>query len=166
MRVKRNQRWGDKSSPELFYLKRVAGNSRMYSLEDAAREIETNGAMTTEDVIHVMSAFVRRLRIILTRGDKIKVKGLGTFFTTFCCTGAKEEKDCTVKNIHRVNVRFVVDNALRLVNDSIATTRGAGNNIEFCIKGETATGKESEEKPTPNPDPDPNPGGGGVDPAA
>lgn len=43
------------------------------------------------------------------------------------------EKDCTVKNIKRVNLRFKVDNTLRLVNDSTADTRGGNNNISFEI---------------------------------
>jgi len=30
----------------------------------------------------------------------------------------EQEKDCTVKNISRVNLRFKVDNSLRLANDS------------------------------------------------
>lgn len=40
-------------------------------------------------------------------------------------------KDCTVKNIERVNIRFKVANTLRLANDSIATTKGGPNNIVF-----------------------------------
>lgn len=40
-------------------------------------------------------------------------------------------KDCTVKNIERVNIRFKVANTLRLANDSIATTKGGPNNLVF-----------------------------------
>ena len=49
------------------------------------------------------------------------------------CPGVEVEKDCTVKNIKRVNLRFKVDNTLRLVNDSTADTRGGNNNISFEI---------------------------------
>lgn len=138
-RYKRNKRIGDTSSPELYYLKRVAGHTRTQSLEDVAREIETIGAMSVEDVVHVMQAFVRRLRIVLTQGDKVKIDGLGTFHTTFNCEGTEEEKDCTVRNIHRVNVRFAVDNTLRLVNDSISSTRGGENNVQFYIKSDAGS---------------------------
>jgi hypothetical protein len=41
------------------------------------------------------------------------------------------EKDCTVKNITRVNLLFKVDNSLCLANDSTATTRGGENNMIF-----------------------------------
>jgi len=138
-RFLRNKRIGDESSPQLYYLKRTPGQQRILCDDDIAQEIETTGAMSAEDVIHVFKAFKRCLRTILTRGDKVKIDGLGTFFVTFTCAGTEEEKDCTVKKIKKVNVRFRVDNTLRLVNDSIATTRNAANNVEFAIKGETAT---------------------------
>ncbi|MCD7901202.1 MAG: DNA-binding protein [Bacteroides sp.] len=136
-RYKRHKIFSDPTSPVLNYLKPVPGHSRTHTIEDAAREIETTGAMSVEDVVHVMKSFVRRLRIILTQGDKIKIDGLGTFHVTFNCDGTENEKDCTVRNIRKVNVRFMVDNSLRLVNDSIASTRGGDNNVTFYIKGDT-----------------------------
>lgn len=35
------------------------------------------------------------------------------------------------ENITRINLRFKVDNSLRLANDSTATTRGGDNNMMF-----------------------------------
>lgn len=170
-RYKRHTILGDDTSPELIYLKREPGHERTYTLEEAAAEIETTGALSQEDVIHVMKSFVRRLRIILTQGDKLKVDGLGTFFTTFCCDGAQEEKDCTIRNIRKVNVRFAVDSSLRLVNDSIASTRGGENNVQFYLKGESETSNSSNNQPGGNNDDDNasggnDNGGGFIDPAA
>lgn len=145
MRCKRHKIWGDDTSPELNYLKVVPGHSRTLSTKDVAEETEAIGAMSAEDVDHVMQSFVRSLRKILTRGDKVKIDGLGTFFTTYTCEGTVEEKDCTVRNIKRVNIRFAVDNTLRLVNDSTATTRGSKNNVEFYIKTDAAaTGSDNQ----------------------
>ena len=155
-RYKRNKILGDQASPELFYLKRVPGHTRSFTIDDVAAETEAVGALSAEDVVHAMKAFIRSLRKILVRGDKVKIDGLGTFHTTFNCTGTEEEKDCTVRNIRKVNVRFSVDNSLRLVNESNATTRAASNNVEFFIKGETATTGN-------NPGGNENPGGGGGD---
>lgn len=151
MRYKRHKILTDTSSPELNYLKPVPGHSRTYSLDDVAAETEAIGGMSAEDVSHVMKSFVRSLRKILTRGDKVKIEHMGTFFTTYTCEGTEEEKDCTVRNIKRINVRFAVDNTLRLVNDSIATTRGAANNVEFYIKSDVKAGSNN------------NPGGTGGD---
>ncbi len=73
--------------------------------------------------------------------------GLGIFYTTLTCPGVEMEKDCTVKNITRVNLRFKVDNSLRLANDSTATTRGGENNMMFELLSEkkAASGEDSGE---------------------
>ena len=65
-----------------------------------------------------MQSFVRSMKKVLVAGNKVKVDGLGIFYTTLTCPGVEQEKDCTVRNITRVNLRFKVDNSLRLANDS------------------------------------------------
>jgi len=35
----------------------------------------------------------------LVAGDKVKVDGLGIFYTTLTCPGVEQEKDCTVKDL-------------------------------------------------------------------
>lgn len=136
-RYKRKKILGDQTSPELYYLKPLAGQSRVYNIDNVAAEAETVGALSAEDMVHSMKSFIRSLRKILVRGDKVKIDGLGTFYITFNCTGAEEEKECTVRNIRKINVRFAVDNSLRLVNDSNAATRNGNNNVSFYIKGDT-----------------------------
>lgn len=158
LRYKRHTIWGNEASPQLYYLKPDPGSFRVQTLETIARDIELIGSMSTDDIVHVMRAFTRRLRLALTEGDKVKIDGLGTFFMTFNCTGSEEEKDCTVRNIRKVNIRFKPDNTLRLANDSTATTRNADNNVKFQIKGEAA-----ETSNNTNPGGGDNPGGGGDD---
>lgn len=136
MRYQRNKIMSDPASPVLNYLKAVPGHTRVYTIKDVAEETEAIGGMSAEDVTHVMKSFVRSLRKILVKGDKVKIDDLGIFYTSFNCEGTEDEKDCTVKNIRKVNVRFAVDNTLRLVNDSTATTRGGANNVEFYIKSD------------------------------
>lgn len=162
-RYQRNQKWGDETSPKLYFLKQDPGSFQTFTIENIAREIETTGALSAEDVTHTMKAFVRQLRKTLVEGNKVKVDGLGTFYITIRTKGTENEKDCTVKNISRVNIRFAVDNTLRLVNDSIATTRGASNNVRFYIKGETDVTGDSNNLDDGN-----NPGGGSgvIDPDA
>lgn len=147
-RYKMRKIMSDKKSPQLYYLKQEPGSSKTFSIEKLAEDIETIGSLSTDDVIHVMRAFMRRLRSTLTEGNKVKIDGLGTFYITFNTRGVEEAKDCTVKNIRRVNVRFAVDNRLRLVNDSTATTRGGENNVQFYIKnGETTENPSGEPSP-------------------
>lgn len=145
--VKRYQRYkklGDKSSPQLYYLKQEPGSTKTATIATLAKEIEAAGALSAEDVTHTMQSFVRQLKKMLVEGNKVKVDGLGTFYITFTTQGTDLEKDCTVKNIKKVHIRFAVDSALRLANDSIATTRGGENNVLFYIKSEAAASEGGE----------------------
>ena len=143
-RYQRNKKLGDESSPKLYYLKREAGSTRTTTIASIAKEIETTGALSAEDVTHTIQSFVRQLKQRLTVGDKVKVDGLGTFYTTFSTEGSKTEKECTVKKINRVHIRFAVDNTLRLANDSTATTRGGENNVSFFIRSEQTPSEGGE----------------------
>ena len=143
-RYQRNKKLGDESSPKLYYLKREPGSTRTATIASIAKEIETTGALSAEDVTHTMQSFVRQLKQRLTAGDKVKVDGLGTFYTTFSTEGSATEKECTVKKINRVHIRFAVDNALRLANDSTATTRGGENNVNFFIRSEQSSPEGGE----------------------
>ena len=129
----------------VYALKLKSGEAKIYSIETLAREIESIGSLSVEDVSHVMKSFVRAMKKVLVAGDKVKVDGLGIFYTTLTCPGVEQEKDCTVKNISRVNLRFKVDNSLRLANDSTATTRGGENNVSFELYTEKKAASEGEE---------------------
>ena len=117
-------------------------------------------------VSHVMKSFVRAMKKVLVAGDKVKVDGLGIFYTTLTCPGVEQEKDCTVKNISRVNLRFKVDNSLRLANDSTATTRGGENNVSFELYTEKKAASEGEGGGSGSEEPGKGEGGsgGGVTP--
>ena len=123
VRYKRRKRLGDDKSPMMYLLKPKAGESKIYSIDSLAQEIESIGSLSVEDVSHVMKSFVRAMKKVLVAGNKVKVDGLGIFYTTLTCPGVEQEKDCTVKNITRINLRFA--------NDSTATTRGGDNNMMF-----------------------------------
>ena len=51
---------------------------------------------------------------------------------TLTCLPGETEKECTVKNIKRVNVRFIADKAMKLVNASRSMTRSP-NNVNFAL---------------------------------
>ena len=95
----------------------------------------------------------------------MKLDGLGTFHITLTSDGTEVKKDCTVRSIRRVNVRFVADKALKLINSSHTSTQ-SDNNVVFALGGKgdgsdpdeggsgSGSGGSGEEKP----------GGGGVTP--
>jgi len=130
-RTLRHKKVGDQSSPQFNYLKRKAKTSRLYDIKRLSQEIEELGGMSAEDVEHVTKAIVRNLKRKLTDGDSVKLDGFGVFYTTFHCVGTEKPEDCTVKNIDKINIRFLTDSSLRLVNEANATTRSAPNNITF-----------------------------------
>ena len=169
VRYKRRKRIGDEESPMVFALKPKSGEAKIYSIESLAREIESIGALSVEDVSHVMKSFVRAMKKVLVAGNKVKVEGLGIFYTTLTCPGVEVEKDCTVKNITRVNLRFKVDNSLRLANDSTATTRGGDNNMTFELytdKKSASGGNGGSGEPDDSGKGDAGDGGETPDPAA
>ncbi|KAA6323326.1 hypothetical protein EZS27_027224 [termite gut metagenome] len=130
----------DPSSKPLYHLRQVPGTSQIQDISDIAKTIEKTGALSAEDVEHTMKAFIYELKKTLLRGDKVKVDGLGIFSTTFHSPGKEAEKDSTVKTINRVNIRFRVDNSMRLVNDSTATTRGGENNVVYVLQEPSSGG--------------------------
>ena len=127
----------------LYYVRQKSGTVRVMDVEKLADAIEANSSLTAGDVKHAIEAFVEQLRLSLTQGDKVKIDGLGTFHITLCSEGTEKEKDCTIRIIRKVNVRFVADKALHLVNTSHTTTRSE-NNVDFVLagKGDAKGGSE------------------------
>ena len=131
-RYQRRKYVNQEDSQVLYYVRQKSGTVRVMDINKLADAIEANSSLTAGDVKHAIEAFVEQLRLSLTQGDKVKVDGLGTFHITLSSEGAEKEKDCTVRSIRKVNVRFVADKALQLVNTSHATTRGE-NNVDFIL---------------------------------
>ena len=73
VRYKRRKRIGDEKSPMVYALKLKSGEAKIYSIETLAREIESIGSLSVEDVSHVMKSFVRAMKKVLVAGDKVKV---------------------------------------------------------------------------------------------
>lgn len=143
-RFQRRLNVGDATSPMYYYLRQEPGSFKTYTIRTLSKRIEVTGSLSAQDVTHSVDAFIRELKEQLAEGNKVKIDGLGTFYITFACTGTEKEKDCTVKNISRVHVRFKVDNEFRLANDSTATTRGIDNNVKFYIKSDANTSSSSD----------------------
>ena len=111
VRAQRYKKIGDKTSPLVYILKRKPRDAK--------------------DVLRVGKAIVRNMREKLTDGNSVRLDDFGIFRTSFHCIATENPKDCTVKNIDKVRINFKVATTLRLVNDSVATTKGAPNNINF-----------------------------------
>ena len=133
-RYQRRKYVNQENSQMLYYVRQKSGTVRVMDVNKLADAIEANSSLTAGDVKHSIEAFVEQLRLSLTQGDKVKIDGLGTFHITLSSEGTEKEKDCTVRSIRRVNVRFVAEKALRLVNTSHTSTRSE-NNVDFVLAG-------------------------------
>ncbi len=160
-RYQRRKYVNDPKSSMLYYVRQKSGTVRVMDVDKLSAAIEANSSLTAGDVKHSIEAFVEQLRLSLTQGDKVKIDGLGTFHITLSSDGTEKEKDCTVRSIRRVNVRFVADKALQLINASHTSTE-SNNNVAFALagKGSTENGGSSSGGDGENPDPD----GGGESP--
>lgn len=131
-RFQRRKIVSDPTSPKLFYLRQKSKTCGTVDVDVLAASIQKNCAMTKGDVKHVIEALVEEIQGNLTNGDKVKLNELGTFHMTFSCPGVEASDKCTVRNIKKVNIRFIPDKALRLVNGSNAETRSAAN-VSFVL---------------------------------
>jgi hypothetical protein len=64
----------------------------------------------------------------------VKIPNLGTFYMTVRSESKANPEELSIRDIKRVNIRFLPDKALKLVNNSLAPTR-SDNNVMFTIKG-------------------------------
>ncbi len=144
-RYQRRKYVNREDAPLLYYIRQKSGNVRVMDIDTIAGAIESESALTAGDVKHTIEAFVKQLRTSLTQGDKVKIDGLGTFHITLTSDGTEAMRDCTVRCIRRVNVRFVADKALKLINSSHTSTRSE-NNVDFVLGVKNSgNGSENEE---------------------
>lgn len=132
-RYKRKKYMGKADSPELFYLRPKAGNVKTLSTRELTQEIQDNSSLKKGEVLHVTEELIEQIVKNLTKGNKVKLNGLGTFHMTINSQGSETEKDCTVKTISKVNIRFVADKEIKLVNGSSISTRSP-NAIDFVLE--------------------------------
>jgi len=116
----------------LYCLRRKGGAARLLTEVDVAKEVEEATSLTKSDLVHVFGIFFSELRKILVRGDRVKITDIGTFHMTISSDSAESPDDLSVRSINKVNIRFLPDKALKLVNNAVAPTR-SDNNVSFAI---------------------------------
>lgn len=131
-RFQRRKDVTDPNSQKLYYLRQKPKTCGKVDIDVLAASIQKNCAMTKGDVKHVIEALVEEIQANLANGDKVKLNQLGTLHMTFRCPGVEKSEDCTVRNISKVNIRFVPDKELKLVNGSTAATRSPAN-VAFSL---------------------------------
>jgi predicted histone-like DNA-binding protein len=148
---------------KLYCLRRLAGSQDLFTEVDVAKEVEEASSLSKGDVTHVLGVFMSELRKILVRGHRVKIPELGTFYMTVTSDSKANPEELSVRDIKRVNIRFLPDKALKLVNNSLAPTR-SDNNVTFSIKGDDGASDASVNTPqAPDDSGDSDNSGGGND---
>ena len=113
-RFQRRKIVSNPASPMLYYLRQKPKTCGTVDIDVLAASIQKNCAMTKGDVKHVIEALVEEIQGNLANGDKVKLNQLGTFHMTFRCPGMEASDKCTVRNISKVNIRFIPDKELNV----------------------------------------------------
>lgn len=155
----------EENSPMLYYIRQKVGDVKIVGINEFCANIESSSSLKKGEVRHVLEEFVNELRGALTRGDKVRIEGMGTFHISLRSKGEEKKKDSTVRSIQRVFVRFTSDKSLHLVNSAYALTE-SNNNISFALstpKEEEGDGKPEDHDPIPDPKDDHKPADDGKD---
>lgn len=113
-------------------MKQKARDGKLLSTRELAREIQDNSSLKKGEVLHTVEELIELIVKNLRSGNRVKLNGLGTFHMTLNCQGSELEKDCTIKSISRVNIRFKADKEIRLVNGSNLATQSP-NAVDFML---------------------------------
>ena len=95
-RYQRRKNIGDSSSPLYYYLRQKPDSGQLYNINRIASEIEGIGALSVEDVEHVIKSLVRSMKQILRDGNRVKLDNFGTFYITFRCPGVETAAKCRI----------------------------------------------------------------------
>ena len=89
--------------------------------------------MTKGDVKHVIEALVEEVQERFGQRKQGEVESVWYVSHDILLSGVATSAECTVKNIKRVNIRFVRIRRLKLVNNSHAATRSPAN-VTFALE--------------------------------
>ena len=125
-----------------------------------SNHIAEHGSIYTPDVVYgVMEKFRSCLLEMLLNSKKVKIEGLGTFYTTVECTkGGAESKDKFLpqKNLKGLHIRFLPDSS----TETDISSREFIKKAEF-VNAETFAGTMDDENPSSGSGSSGNQGGGG-----
>ncbi len=127
-----NSKENEEALTLLHCLRRKPSSFQLLTEYDIAKEVEEATSLTKGDLTHVFSIFFSELRKSLVRGDRVKITDIGTFYMNIASDSVEDEEKLSVRSIKRVNIRFLPDKALKLVNNATAPTR-SDNNVTFAI---------------------------------
>lgn len=135
---------GDDKAPKKYYAKAQADGE--VTMDDMAEEISYATSLTDGDVLNVVRALIRQMKVQLSAGKIVKMENFGTFQIQLCSEGSDTKKAFTVSNITAAHIQFRPGKMVKVATRSEA------------LSYERVTGKK--EVVTEEPTEPSNPGGG------
>lgn len=137
---------GDDQAKKLYYAKAQADGE--VTMDEMADEIAYATSLTDGDVLNVVRALIRQMKVKLAAGKIVKMENFGTFQIQICSQGAETKKAFTPANITAAHIQFRPGKMVKVATRSEA--------LSFA--------RVSGKKEVPITDPDPSePDGGGGD---
>ena len=128
----------------LKYHPQLVTMGQSVDLDGIAYIMKDKSSLSLGDIQSVLTNYVEAMRAALFDGKSVNIRDFGVFSLSAHTLGATTKEECTVKNIKRVNIRFVPDKELKLVNNSHAATRSPAN-VTFALeKLEDKEGRSSD----------------------
>ena len=94
----------DDTAKKMFYAK--AQTDGVVTMNEMAEEISYATSLTDGDVLNVLRALIRQMKVQLAAGKIVKMENFGTFQIQVCSTGTETEKEFTANNITVAHIQF------------------------------------------------------------
>ena len=88
---------GDDTAKKMYYAKAQADG--VVTMDEMAEEISYATSLTDGDVLNVLRALIRQMKVQLAAGKIVKMENFGTFQIQVCSTGTETKKEFTANNI-------------------------------------------------------------------
>ena len=95
---------GDGNAPKKYYAKAQADGE--VTMDEMADEIAYATSLTDGDVLNVLRALIRQMKVQLAAGKIVKMENFGTFQVQLCSTGAESKEKFTAANITESHIQF------------------------------------------------------------
>ena len=95
----------DDTAKKMFYAK--AQTDGVVTMDEMAEEISYATSLTDGDVLNVLRALIRQMKVQLAAGKIVKMENFGTFQIQVCSTGTETKKEFTANNITVAHIQFL-----------------------------------------------------------
>ena len=141
---------GDNTAKKMYYAKAQADG--VVTMDEMAEEISYATSLTDGDVLNVLRALIRQMKVQLAAGKIVKMESFGTFQIQVCSTGTEAKKEFTASNITAAHIQFRPGKMVK-----VATRSEALSFMKVTGKKEVVVDDSSEPS-------NPGSGGSGVTP--